>query len=80
MHDVLLERYPYRYVVMKEKLENGFPDCRMQKHMEYVGWREVYKFDNQMQMDLAIEDHEYSKWLCNDPAYVKDVVRAHNYE
>jgi len=52
------------------------PDCRLQKHQDYVGWTEIYKFDNQMQMDLAIEDQEYTKWLAGDPAYVRNVVRS----
>ena len=76
MSDVILERYPYRYLVMKNKLDNGMPDCRLQKHKDYVGWTEIYRFDNQMQMDLAIEDQEYTKWLAGDPAYVRDVVRS----
>ena len=41
-------------------------------------YREIYKFDNQMQMMLAIEDFNYSKWLDADggPCYVTDRVEA----
>ena len=78
-YKVLLERSPYRYIVMDKLLDNGYPDCRMQKHYHYEGWRDEYLFDNQLQMTTAMEDYDYSCWLANDPAYKKDVVRnLHN--
>ena len=74
---VLIEKFPYRYIETETLLENGKPDCRMEKFMmDTKRYREIYKFDNQMQMMLAIEDFEYSKWLDSDgvPCYVRDRV------
>ena len=78
---VLIEKYPYRYIETETLLENGKPDCRMEKFMlDTKRYREIYKFDNQMQMMLAIEDFEYSKWLDPDgvPCYVRDKVTNPN--
>ena len=74
-YKVLLEHYPYRYIIMDTLLANGYPDCRMQKHYTHDGWVDEYLFDNQMQMTTAMEDYDYSCWLANDPAYKKDVVK-----
>ena len=49
-YKVLLEHYPYRYIIMDTLLANGYPDCRMQKHYTHDGWVDEYLFDNQMQM------------------------------
>ena len=65
---------------MEKLLPNGFPDCRMQKWYKWIGWKDEYLFDNQMQMTTAIEDYDYSCWLANDPAYKKDVVRKPKYD
>jgi len=52
---------------------NGKPDYRMQMQDDYtLRWRDVYNFDNEMQMLTAIKDIEYAKWLCNMPCYIKD--------
>ena len=39
-------------------------------------YREVYLFDNQAQMLLAIEDYDYTLWLTGKPCYIRDVVKA----
>ena len=78
---VLIEKFPYRYIETETLLENGKPDCRMEKFMmDTKRYREIYKFDNQMQMMTAIEDFEYTKWLDPDgvPCYVRDVVTNPN--
>jgi hypothetical protein len=65
--EVILERYPYRYVQCG-LLENGFPDYRIQKWNEWSKrYKDMYYCDNGMQMDTAIEDFEYTKWLDPDP-------------
>tara|TARA_B100002019_G_scaffold56300_1_gene48372 strand:- start:2691 stop:2936 length:246 start_codon:yes stop_codon:yes gene_type:complete len=65
--EVILERYPYRYVQCG-MLENGFPDYRIQKWNEWSKrYKDMYYCDNGMQMDTAIEDFEYTKWLDPDP-------------
>ena len=65
--EVILERYPYRYVQFG-MLENGFPDYRIQKWNEWSKrYKDMYYCDNGMQMDTAMEDFEYTKWLDPDP-------------
>jgi hypothetical protein len=65
--EVILERYPYRYVQCG-LLENGFPDYRIQKWNEWSKrYKDMYYCDNGMQMDTAMEDFEYTKWLDPDP-------------
>ena len=72
--DVILERYPYRFVT-KGKLENGQPDYRIQKWNNHNGYKDMYLCDNFMQMQTAMDDFEYTKWLdpAGVPCYVKDV-------
>ena len=68
---VLLERYPYRYVECGE-LPNGKPDCRLEKYdIHTKRYKDIYLFDNQMQMMTAMSDLDYSKWLDPDgvPCY-----------
>jgi hypothetical protein len=74
-YKVLLEHYPYRYIIMDTLLPNGFPDYRMQKFYKNDGWNDEYLFDNQLQMTTAMEDYDYSCWLANDPSYKKDSVQ-----
>ena len=74
-YKILLSRERYRYIVMDKPLENERPDYRLQKWWKWIGWKDEYLFDNEMQMTTAMEDFEYTKWLCNDPAYVKDNVK-----
>ena len=76
--NILLTRFPYRYVE-KGILENGKPDCRIQKVDSYTGkYKDMYLCDNQMQLMTAMEDHDYTCWLDPDgvPAYRKDMVKA----
>ena len=64
---VLLERFPYRYVSVGV-LENGYPDYRIQKFDEWTKrYKDMYLCDNGMQIDIAMEDFEYTKWLDPDP-------------
>ena len=72
---VLLERFPYRYVQVGTLEINGKPDYRIQKVDSYTGrYKDMYLCDNGMQMDTAMTDFEYTKWLDPDmvPCYVKD--------
>ena len=65
--NVLLERYPYRYVSVGT-LDNGCPDYRIQKYHDWTKrYRDMYLCDNGMQIDIAMEDFEYTKWLDPDP-------------
>tara|TARA_B100001989_G_scaffold182525_1_gene132684 strand:+ start:223 stop:456 length:234 start_codon:yes stop_codon:yes gene_type:complete len=72
---VINERFPYRYIEAGT-LDNGCPDYRIQKFNEYTQrYKDMYLCDNGMQLETAIEDFEYTKWL--DPsddvvAYIKD--------
>jgi len=74
---VLLERSPYRYVSVGE-LDNGFPDYRIQKFDEWTKrYKDMYLCDNGMQITLAMEDFEYTKWLdpAGVPCYIRDSVK-----
>ena len=64
--NVLLERFPYRYVEAGT-LENGKPDFRI-------------LCDNGMQLTQAMEDFEYTKWLdpAGVPCYTKDEARSYS--
>ena len=66
--EVILERFPYRYV-QKGTIElTGTPDCRIQKMNEWTRqYNDMYLLDNSVQLDYAIEDFEYTKWLDPDP-------------
>ena len=73
---IIHERGPYRYVDCGY-CENGSPDFRLFERDEYsTRYREVYLFDNQAQMLLAIEDYDYTLWLTGKPCYIRDVVAA----
>tara|TARA_B100000965_G_scaffold404363_1_gene434871 strand:+ start:2491 stop:2757 length:267 start_codon:yes stop_codon:yes gene_type:complete len=66
--DIILERFPYRFV-QKGLLEiNGQPDFRIQKFNEITRqYRDMYYLDSSIQLDYCIEDPEYVKWLDPDP-------------
>ena len=73
--DVIMERFPYRYVESGIIELNGKPDYRIQKFNEYTRRNnDMYLCDNAMQLDTALEDFEYTKWLDPDgvPCYVKE--------
>jgi|TARA_B100000035_G_scaffold267753_1_gene240937 hypothetical protein len=75
---VLLEKSPYRYVEAGT-LDNGCPDYRIQKFDEWSKrYKDMYLCDNGMQISLAMEDFEYTKWLDPDgvPCYIKDSVSS----
>ena len=76
---IIHERFPYRFVQKGTIQLNGKPDFRLQKANEYTKkYTDIYLFDNGEQLLLAIEDHEYAKWLDPDgvPCYVKDVASS----
>ena len=77
--NVIMERYPYRYVEDGVIELNGKPDYRIQKFNEYTRrYNEMYLLDSSIQLDLALEDFEYTKWL--DPAGVpcyQDTEKEH---
>ena len=74
-----MERYPYRYVEDGVIELNGKPDYRIQKFNEYTRrYNDMYLLDSSIQLDLALEDFEYTKWL--DPAGVpcyQDTEKEH---
>ena len=66
--EVLLEKYPYRYVESGIIELNGEPDYRIQKYNTYTErYRDMNLCDNFMQLETAMEDFEYTKWL--DPSH-----------
>ena len=73
--NVIMERFPYRYVESGVIELNGKPDYRIQKFNEYTRrYNDMYLCDNAMHLDTALEDFEYTKWLDPDgvPCYVKE--------
>ena len=74
--NVIMERFPYRYVEDGVIELNGKPDYRIQKFNEYTQrYRDMYLLDSATQLDYAIDDFEYTKWLDPDPevtAYAKN--------
>ena len=73
--NVILEKFPYRYIEMDKLLENGHPDYCIQKFNDYTRrYNDMYLLDSATQLDYAMEDFEYTKWLDPDgvPCYVKD--------
>ena len=74
--NVLLERFPYRYVEVGT-LDNGKPDFRIQKQDAYTKrYKDMYLLDNSTQLDCAIEDFEYTKWLDPDPEVLSYVNKS----
>jgi|TARA_B100000965_G_C18944386_1_gene478651 hypothetical protein len=72
---VILEKFPYRYIEMVKLLENGHPDYRIQKFNDYTQrWNDMYLLDSGNQLECAMEDFEYTKWLDPEgvPCYVKN--------
>ena len=73
---VILDKFPYRYIEMGNLLDNGHPDYRIQKFNEYTRrYNDMYLLDSATQLDYAIDDFEYTKWLDPDPevtAYAKN--------
>lgn len=65
---VIFEQGPYRFVQCGTLEINGRPDYRIQKFHEWTQrYRDMYLLDNSVQLDYAIEDFEYTKWLDPDP-------------
>ena len=73
------ERFPFKYMD-HGILENGCGDFRMMLFNEDTQrYKECYLFDNKEQMMLAIEDHDYSRWLTGMSCYVRDTVKKPTY-
>jgi DNA phosphorothioation-dependent restriction protein DptG len=78
---VIMERFPYRYVEDGGIELNGKPDYRIQKFNEYTRrYNDMYLLDSSIQLDLALEDFEYTKWLdpAGVPCYIKDEARSYS--
>lgn len=69
---VLLEIENYRFITKGIIAHNGKPDYRLQRRNEFSKiWHDACLFDNGIQCSFAMEDLEYAKFLCGDPAYKK---------
>ena len=65
---VILDRFPYKFVECGKLEINGMPDFRNLKFNEVTrSYQTMYYLDSQIQMDCALEDPEYVKWLDPDP-------------
>ena len=75
MAKVILEKEEYRFVEKGIIELNGKPDYRLQKKHYYTKkWNDIYLFDTQIQCLIAMEDHQYARWLDSDrvPSYKKE--------
>ena len=73
--NVLLERFPYRYV---ETDDRGF----IEKYYEETRkWRLMYECDSRLQLLTAMEDFDYTKWLdpSGVPCYTKNIAKHPQY-
>lgn len=65
---VILDRFPYKFVECGKLEINGMPDFRILKFNEVTrSYQTMYYLDSQIQLDCALEDPEYVKWLDPDP-------------
>jgi hypothetical protein len=70
---VLAQVEDYRFIEAGVIELNGRPDYRLQMQDFYSKrFRDVYLFDNEMQMEIAMGDLDYCKWLTNRPCYISD--------
>ena len=59
--EVLMERFPYRYVITGVIELNGKPDCSIQEYnISTKRWKDMYLCDNEMQLMTAMEDKDYN--------------------
>ncbi len=57
--EVILERYPYRYVQCGTLEINGMPDYRIQKYNDWTKrYSDMYLLDNSIQLDYDTDDLE----------------------
>ena len=70
---VLAQVEDYRFIEAGIIELNGRPDYRLQMQDFYSKrFRDVYLFDSEMQMEVAMGDLDYCRWLTNRPCYIKD--------
>ena len=76
--NVLLERFPYRYVTVGTIELNGKPDCRIQVYnTQTKRYKDMYLCDNEMQLMTAMEDKDYTLWLAGENCYRRSVSVQH---
>ena len=76
--NVLLERFPYRYVTVGKIELNGKPDCRIQVYnTQTKRYKDMYLCDNEMQLMTAMEDKDYTLWLAGEQCYRRDSSRQY---
>ena len=76
--NVLLERFPYRYVTVGTIELNGKPDCRIQVYnTQTKRFKDMYLCDNEMQLMTAMEDKDYTLWLAGENCYRRSVSKRH---
>ena len=76
--NVLLERFPYRYVTVGTIELNGKPDCRIQVYnTKTKRFKDMYLCDNEMQLMTAMEDKDYTLWLAGENCYRRSSSKQH---
>ena len=76
--EVILERSPYRYIQVGLCNKCHY-DYRIQKYDDTTKrYNDMYLLDSSDQLDYAIEDFEYTKWL--DPDDISCYKKEHSEE
>ena len=76
---IIHERFPYRFTENGLLETNGQPDYRIQKWNEITDrYRDMFYLDRAIQLDMALEDREYVKWLDTDPDVASDRKKKDN--
>ena len=76
--EILMERFPYRYVIVGKIELNGKPDCRIQAfNLSTKRYKDIYLCDNELQLMTAMEDKDYTLWLAGEQCYRRDTSVNH---
>lgn len=66
MMNILKRIDNYRFVDVGVIELNGMPDYRIQKRNYHKVWQDKFLFDNSIQLNYAMNDSYYMKYLCGD--------------
>ena len=65
----------YRFVEVGTIHLNGMPDYRIQKRNYHKVWQDKFLLDNSIQLDYAMNDDYYMKYLCGDFEHGESIER-----
>jgi hypothetical protein len=56
----------YRIVENGIIFSNKMPDCRIQRRNQQNFWKDEFLLDNSIQLNYAMNDERYMKYLCGE--------------